>query len=110
MKASVFHAFVDELMKIKEAGAASTIGKALGTESTIGKTLLKYPHEFDLAGLGVLALPAADTLQHQLRSDDPEAREIAHSSAELGGLGTLAAPVAMEALHARKARALMGGH
>ena len=101
-----YKSFVHELLVIKEAGAASAVGSLLGEGNAVGRHLLAHPHEWDLAGLGVLAAPSADILQHEARKKNPDKREMAHAGVEIGGLGVLAAPVAAEAIHASKAKAL----
>jgi len=106
MNAVVYKSFVDELMKIKQAGeglsAAGALGRALGPESAIGRHLAEHGHAYDLGGLGILALPPIDTLQHQARKEHPDKWEMAHAGLELGGLGTLAAPVAAQLLAHKK--------
>jgi len=79
-------------------------------ERVIGAVANRFSHPLDLAGLGVLALPAADQLQAHTRAavagpynkEEVKKREllphVAHPLAELGGLGLIAAPVAAQVM------------
>lgn len=79
-------------------------------ERLIGALANRFSHPMDLAGLGVLGLPAADQLQAHTRAglsgkynkEEVKKREVlphvAHPLAELGGLGMIAAPVAAQML------------
>lgn len=86
---------------LKMAGLANSIGQAIGHESTIGRHLLNHHNAYDLGGLGILAAPQIDSLQHELRQPEVNKRKVVHSGLELGGLAALAAPVAMGALKGR---------
>jgi hypothetical protein len=87
----------------KKSSLAEVMGKSLGAESRVGKHLIDHAHGYDLAGLGVLALPAAHNLGHQTvnaaEGKDVDKTEAAHAGLELAGLGTLAAPTAFKAFH-----------
>lgn len=93
----------------KQASAAGMIGKAMsgkgGTLKRVGEHLADHGNAYDLAGLGVLAAPSAANLHHavkQHRAGGPvDKKEVAHSAAEIGGLGLIAAPVAAAALMGR---------
>ncbi len=91
------------LVKDKAASVADYMGRALGTESRIGKHLVDHAHGYDLAGLGILAAPAAHNLGHQAvnaaSGKDVDKTEAAHAGLEIAGLGTLAAPIAFKAMH-----------
>ncbi len=87
-----YKALADEFQKLAFAGAA--LAKAVGPASRrVGDFLTKHDHALDVAGLGVLAAPAAADLVHARRHPGTSSkREIFHSGAELAGLGILAAP------------------
>lgn len=128
LSALVLHSFADEMLKLSEStlpyfaeklptalktiksvpqsahGFAGRAGQLLGEESALGRHLMNHGEAYDLAGLGVLALPPADTIQHQLRKDDTDPWEVAHAGAELGGLGVLALPSAAKLIMERKLR------
>ncbi len=57
-----------------------------GLASRVGTHLAQHGEKYDLAGLGLLAAPAAAGLA--------QGKDKAHNAAELGGLGLIAAPVA----------------
>ena len=88
----------------KTAGLAEGLGKAIASRpglARVGQHLMANDHAYDLAGLGVLAAPAAETLHHEMGKAPGmgDKREMAHAGLELGGLATLGAPVAMHLLH-----------
>lgn len=75
----------EEFEKLALAGAiGKAISKASGGASRVGKFLGDHEHAIDVAGLGVLAAPAAVGMAH--------GKEKFHNGAELAGLGILAAP------------------
>lgn len=100
-------AFVDELEKIssslastmvspgarKSFSAAGALGKVLGPNSAVGKHLNNYAHEYDLAGLGILAAPSLHNIHANLKQDKVDRHALAHDGAEVAGLGVLGAPV-----------------
>lgn len=90
----------------KKSSVAEFVGKQLGPKSAVGKHMVNNSHAYDLGGLGILALPAADHLVEQAeessKGNEVDKREVARSGLELAGLGTLAAPTAVKMLH--------GGH
>lgn len=93
---------------INEAGHVAEGAPSGVKERVIGALANRFSHPMDLAGLGVLGLPAADQLQAHTRAglsgkynkEEVKKREIlphvAHPLAELGGLGMIAAPVAAQ--------------
>lgn len=90
----------------KNSYAAGAIGRMVGPSTRMGKHLLEHEHAYDLGGLGMLALPSAHNIAHQVsnarQGKEVDKKELAHSGIELAGLGTLGAPVL--------AQALKGGH
>lgn len=119
---SLFHKKRSEPDQVKEgSGTLAGLGPVLNTaehaavpggvkERLIGALANRFSHPMDLAGLGVLGLPAADQLQAHTRAglsgkynkEEVKKREVlphvAHPLAELGGLGMIAAPVAAQML------------
>lgn len=84
----------------KAAFVGEQLSKLAPMGGRLAEGLKKYDDHLDLAGLGVLALPGLDTLQHQARMapGERDSREMAHAGLETAGLGVLAAPVAAKLL------------
>ncbi len=83
----------------KKAAIGKLLGKLAPMGGALGDHFKKHDHAYDLAGLGVLAAPAAYELGHEANKD-PGTRNvggIGKAVAEIGGLGLLAAPVAAHA-------------
>lgn len=93
----------------KKAAVGEFLKKIVPEGSAIGKHLAKYDHHYDLAGLGILAAPSANELGHQAMKEKGtrDKGEIFKSTAELGGLATLAAPVAAAARGFKHASAIL---
>jgi hypothetical protein len=77
----------------KGFSAAGALGKVLGPNSAVGKHLNNYAHEYDLAGLGILAAPSLHNIHANLKQDKVDRHALAHDGAEVAGLGVLGAPV-----------------
>jgi len=99
MNSAMLKGCAAELLEIsKEGGVISNAAKSLGVKGKLLSHLDRHAHAYDLAGLGVLAVPSALGVAKNIQQarSGKKVEGLGHNLAELGGLGLLAAPVAAQ--------------
>lgn len=83
---------------VKRAGVVARAARAAGVGGRALQHLDRHSHAYDLAGLGVLAAPAALGVKKNIQQarSGQKMEGLGHNLAEIGGLGLIAAPVAAQ--------------
>lgn len=94
VRAKIRAKYPDMLKEKNAAGLSEAAGRAIGGKA--GDFIANHHNAFDLGGLGVLGVAPAVSVAHQVKNKltgkEVDRGELARDSAEVAGLGTLAAP------------------